>query len=174
MAPVLDQQALQVLTRGARGGAQRGGPGRGGRLPRHRPREPRPHLSQRLAESFAPHRLEQIVERVHLERLERIFVVGGHEHDRRRRLEQLQNLEAVQLGHLDVEQDQVRGQLADPFHRFEAVGAVGHDLDVRLLRQVLAQQRARRLFVVHHHRPDGTPFRRHAIPPLRCSRGRAA
>ena len=69
-------------------------------------------------------------------------------------VEELQHLEAVQLRHLDVEEEDVRGEFAHRFHRFEAVGALADDLEVRVGGEQLAQHAARQLLVVDNERAD--------------------
>ena len=69
---------------------------------------------ERLLEPLGAERLQQVVDRVHLERAQRVLVVGGDEDDRQVAPEQLEHLEAVELRHLHVEQHQVRLQLARP------------------------------------------------------------
>jgi hypothetical protein len=60
---------------------------------------------QRLLETLALDRLQQIVDRRRLERLERVDVVGGDEHDQRARRQTLQQFEPVHAGHVDVEEE---------------------------------------------------------------------
>jgi hypothetical protein len=62
------------------------------------------------------------MQRVSLERLDRVFAVRGHEDHRWHtvRAHRLEDLEGVQARHLDVEEHQIRRQLADRRHRFGA------------------------------------------------------
>ncbi len=63
------------------------------------------HLLQRGKQPLHAHRLHQVVDRVHLERLQRVLVVRGREdHDRRlRQLQQVaRELDAVHVRHVDV------------------------------------------------------------------------
>jgi hypothetical protein len=71
---------------------------------------------------------------VHLERLQRVLVVGGHEDDdgRPAGTERLEDREPVQLRDLHVEEDEVGAELADRIHRLAAVAALADDLDVGL------------------------------------------
>ncbi len=78
----------------------------------------------------ATERLQQVVDRVHVERPQRVLVVGRDEHDRHVAADQFEHLEAVELRHLDVEKQQVGMQLGDGLDCLEPVGALGHDLDV--------------------------------------------
>ncbi len=69
---------------------------------------------------------------MHLEGPQRVLVVGGDEDHHRQggRVQLLQHLEAVQLRHLHVEEDQIGGVPADRLDRLPAVGALAADLDV--------------------------------------------
>ena len=107
------------------------------------------HAGQRLAQTFGADRLQQVVDRVHLECADRVLVVGGREDHRHVAADQVEHLEAVELRHLDVEEQQVGRQLRHGLHRLEAVGALRHDLDVRFGGQVLAEDRPRQRLVVH-------------------------
>ena len=74
------------------------------------------HPADRLGESLGPHRLEQVVGGAQVERVDRVLVVGGDEHDLRRRPEAGQHpgdVEAVQPRHPDVEEERV-DRLAPP------------------------------------------------------------
>ena len=65
---------------------------------------------QRVGEALAVERLQQVVERPHLERLQRVLIVGGDEDDERHLVgaDRLDHLEAVHLRHLHVEEHEVR------------------------------------------------------------------
>ncbi len=106
------------------------------------------------SESLLRDRLEEVVERPRFERADRIFVVRRDEDDQRRAVEQLQHFEPVELRHLDVEQQDVGIVLGDGLDRFESVGALRHELDIRLRAEVLANQLARERLVVDHDRAD--------------------
>ena len=64
---------------------------------------------ERAAEPIAIERLQQVIERRHLERLNGVLIVCGYENDDRATLgiELLQNSEPVQLRHLHVQEHQV-------------------------------------------------------------------
>jgi hypothetical protein len=70
-----------------------------------------------------------------------VLIVRGDEdhHGCLRGFDQFQHLEAVQLGHLHVEEEQVGAGFRDGLDRFEPVGAFGGDDDVRVRGQQLAQ-----------------------------------
>jgi hypothetical protein len=108
---------------------------------------------------------QQVVHRVHHERAQGVLVVrGAEDHDRRPRLtgDQLQHLEAIELRHLHVEEHQVGPLLGDRLHRLEAVRGLPDHLDALVGAEVLAQQRARRGFVVHEQDAQALS---HAAPP---------
>jgi len=110
---------------------------------------------------------------VHLERPHRVLVVGGDKDDRGSRLEQLEHLEAIETGHLDVEEQQVRRQLSHRRDRLEAVGTLGDDLDFGVRREVLAQQRpGRRLVVDDDGAQPGGRGGAHGSPASRRQRSR--
>ena len=91
-----------------------------------------PRAAERLAEAIAVERLQQIVERAHLERPERVLVVSRDEDDHAassRRRSPLNDLEAVGAGHLDVEEDEIGLKLLDGGDGFEAVAALAEELD---------------------------------------------
>jgi hypothetical protein len=122
---------------------------------------PRPR--QRFREPLRVHRLQQIVDRVDGESTQRMLLVGRDEDDLDRLIEQLEHLEAVELGHLDVEEEEIGAQLGRGLDRLEPVGALRDDLDVGMRGEVLADEPARQLLVVDD---DGTELprcRRHRI-----------
>ena len=85
---------------------------------------------------------------MHLEGAHRVLVVGRDEHHGHVALEELQHLEPREPRHLDVEKQQVGVELGRGPDRLEPVGALRHDLDFRVRREVLAQERPGRLLVV--------------------------
>jgi hypothetical protein len=84
------------------------------------------------------------------------LVVGGDEdhHGHMTDADRLQHVEAVELGHLDVQEEQIRRRLFDGLDRFPAVRAFGDDLDVLCLREQVAYALARQRLVVHDHGAD--------------------
>ena len=109
---------------------------------------------ERLLEPLAAERLEQVVERVHVERAEGELVVGRHEHDRRHPLGSHggDDAEAVELGHLHVEEDEVGPVPLDRAHRFGAAGTGGDHLHVGLLAEQRRQPLARHRLIVRDDR----------------------
>ena len=97
--------------------------------------------------------LEDVVDGVNVEGLDGVIVEGGGKNDLRQALFAFEKLfdhaEAVEAGHLDVEEDQVRVVLFDQGEGFEAVLALGDDVH---LGKAFEQERefvARRPFVVN-------------------------
>ena len=111
---------------------------------------------QRLLETIAAERLQQVVDRVHLEGLQRVLVVGGDEHDRRHPIgaDLLDDAKAVAHRHLHVEEHQIGMLMLNRADRLLAVGAFADELDVFFLRQQPDDTLARHRFVVHHHRSN--------------------
>ena len=108
---------------------------------------------ERFLEARLIERLEQEVERVDLERANRVSVVRRDEDDRRqaRRIEILDDLEAVHARHLHVEEDEVGLRALDRLDGARSVGADGDDLDVGLHLEERLDAVASKLFVVHDH-----------------------
>jgi len=72
---------------------------------------------------------------VDVERAQGVLVVGGDEDDRRDavRAHTLEDVEAVEVRHLDVQEHEVGPQLFDRKDGLTAIPALAHDLDLRLL-----------------------------------------
>ena len=72
-----------------------------------------------------------------LERLQRVLVVGGHEDHHRHLLgtDLPDHAEAIDGGHLHVEEHELGRELLDRVDGLHAVGALPHDLDVGFLRE---------------------------------------
>ena len=121
-------------------------------------------LGQGRLEALGAERLEQVVRRVHLEGAQGVPVVGGDEHHGRARIQQLQHLEAVQPGHLDIQEQQVRRLLRGRPDGLEAIPAGGQHLDLRMAGQVLQEQGAGQVLVVRQQ--GGEPAARRG-----CGRG---
>ena len=106
-----------------------------GQLPRERAhvrprlaREPR-QLVERLVETLGRDRLEQVIDRVHAERLDRVSIVGGGEHHGGRGVQLLEQLKAGQAGHLDVEKQHLDRMAAEEFERALRIGRRPDDGD---------------------------------------------
>jgi hypothetical protein len=65
-----------------------------------------------------------------------VLIVSGDEDHERHALgaDRLDDVEPVHLGHLDVEEDQLRGEVLDGGDRLLAVAALTGDLDVLFVR----------------------------------------
>ena len=107
----------------------------------------RAHPSHGFLDARPRERLQQIVDRLHLEGADRVLVVGGREHDvRRRPRERLQHLEAVHARHLHVEEDEVGLPLLDHLQRLDAVGRLADHLDAAELARGSPSSRSRASF----------------------------
>jgi len=115
--------------------------------------------------------LQEVVDCMDFERLKRVLVVGGHEHDHRRevRAQGFDDLETVTFGNLNVEEDEVGRQLPYGLDRLVAVAAFPHDLDVGLGLEQGPYPVARQGLVVHD---DGSDLR-HGSRFRSCLRGEA-
>ena len=100
-------------------------------------------------------RLEKIIERVNLERLQREFIVRGDEHDfRQRRTKRRCHLKSVHLGHLHVEENDIRMQAFDGRDRFRSVVRFANHLEIGRLPQKPQHLSPRRAFIVNQQRPN--------------------
>ena len=132
---VLHHDALGPLPGRARAAAKSGG----GR------RSPSRVLARSSARSkrWASKGFKQVIGRVRVEGADGVLVVGGGEDDGRAGIDQLQHFEAIELGHLHVQEQQIGSGLGDGFHGIEAVGAFGRNLDLRMVAQQLTDIAAR-------------------------------
>ena len=81
------------------------------------------------------------------------------------RVDAREHAEAVEAGHLDVEQHEIRLLLGDGLDGLEAVAALADDLDVGLVLESVAHPLARERLVVHDQGPDFHP----APPTIFCN-----
>ena len=102
-------------------------------------------------ETVLTERLEQVIDGMHLESPHSVGVVGGHENHGEIATDQFQNFEAVELGHLHVEEEQVGLALGGGLHGLEAVGALRDNLDFKMIGQHFPQQIAGQFFVIDDH-----------------------
>ncbi len=118
--------------------------------PSPRPRAARPATSpssrtarfdafERGEQTVAAERLEQIVDRLELERGDGELVVRRREHDRRIVLNATQHVEPVELRHLDVEKDEIGLELVDRRRPPSSVGRLADALDPLDLGDQVAQ-----------------------------------
>jgi hypothetical protein len=100
-------------------------------------------------------RLEQVIDGVHLERLDSVLIVRRHENDVRPvlRVEHPpRHFESGQAGHLHVQKDDVGLQPVDRRKRFDAVAGLADYLDAPELLEQVPELVPRQLFVVDHDR----------------------
>ena len=126
------------------------------------------HLVERLVEPVGLDRLHQVVDSVHIECLEGILAVGGHEDDRRRILELVQGLCKLHAGclrHRDIEEHHVRTSLHELLDRFAGARGLRNAIDPASLLQQVLELRTCRSLVVHNHCPE----HRHETSHIRFS-----
>jgi len=103
--------------------------------------------------------LEDVIDGVDVEGLHGVLVEGGGENDVgdfELAFDQLfEDAEAVEAGHLDVEEEKVRGMLFDEIDGFEAVLALGQEINFGEGFQEEGQLFASGLFVVDNDGVDG-------------------
>src|SRR5262245_7285171 len=94
--------------------------------------ELRPRPLQRFFKAFIVKWLEQVIERVEFKRSYRILVVGRHKDNDRQLIggKLFQNPEAVEVWHLDVEEDEVGPVSPDRVQGFVAVRAFADDREI--------------------------------------------
>ena len=109
-----------------------------------------PRTDERLVKTLPVERLQQVVERVHVEGAQGVVIEGGHEDDQRhaRRADGFDDLESARAGHLYVEKDQVRFQASDGVDRVGAGGALGHQFQPVFGREERAQPLAGQRLVI--------------------------
>jgi hypothetical protein len=105
----------------------------------------------RLGEALLLDGLQDVIDRMHLEGLDRVLVVGRDEYDRRRVLhigEARYDLEAIEPRHLDIEEHDVGPQLPDRFYGLVPLARFAGDLDAGDRAENALQVLARGRFVV--------------------------
>jgi hypothetical protein len=100
-------------------------------------------------------RLQDVVHGLHLERADGVFVEGGDEHGERHRLgpNRPHHVEPASLGHLDVEEDHVRGKRADGVHGARPRMCLAHHLDLGEVGEHASELASGRLLVVDYKDP---------------------
>ena len=96
--------------------------------------------------------LEDVVERLDLERFHRVLFIGGDEHDRRAMRELadvLRQQHAVQRRDVDVEKNGVNLMGLQVFQDVEAVLEAGDDIDIAVFLDQVAEFFLREEFVFH-------------------------
>ena len=102
-------------------------------------------------------RLHQIIDRLRVERAERMLVECGDEHEQRRLdvHQPLDHRKSVEPRHLDVEEDEVGLVGLDLADRFASVGGGRDYLDIVMRLQSQLQALRREGLVVDQNGPDG-------------------
>lgn len=108
-----------------------------------------------LIEAVFAEGLEQVVDGVSLEGLDGIFIEGGGEDDIGRIVHELQHFEAIDLRHLDVQEDKIGVVLLDRFDAFETVVAFLQHGDVGVGLKIFLNDHPREGFVIDDNGPDG-------------------
>src|SRR5207253_10444766 len=80
--------------------------------------------------------------------------MSGDKDDDRRAIEQRQHFEAIELRHLDVEEENVGIALRHLADGLESVGALGDDLEVFFRSEIFAKDIASERFVVDNQGPN--------------------
>ena len=120
-------------------------------------------------ETLAPHRLQQIIDGVDIERFSRVALIGGDEDDQRFPLlpQGPDYGEAIQFRHLQIQQDDVRFELQDSRQGFCAGGSFAGDFERRHGLDVLAQNVSRDWFIIGDQNPQPeTSMARAAEPAI--------
>src|SRR5215213_3147716 len=118
----------------------------------------------RRVKPLAVEGLEEVIKGMHLESAYGILIVGSYEDDIRSGLwiERLEHLEAAQLGHLNVQEDEVRPERLDRIYCFTTIRTFSHYLDFRILGQHLANHLAGEWFIVDDQRANTSCVRHFA------------
>ena len=91
---------------------------------------------------------------MHFECAQRVLVICRDEYHADVRTDKFQNLETIQLRHLNIEEYKVRIRLCDHSYRFKAVATFANNLDLRVRLQHLADHLARQIFIVDDQRAN--------------------
>src|SRR5262245_60471597 len=119
--------------------------------------ELRPRPLQRFFKAFVVKWFEQVIERVEFKRPYRILVVGRHKDDDRQLIggKPFERPEAVEVGHLDGEKDEVWRAPPDRAQRLVTVRAFADDLELDSAAQQIADAPSRQNFVIDNQRAYG-------------------
>jgi hypothetical protein len=111
---------------------------------------------QRLPQAGLLDRLQQVIDRVHLEGADRVLVVGGDERDKRHLgfLEHAHDPDAIQFGHLQVQEREIRPLALDRFDRLFAGFRCGDDQHILERTKQRGQKRPRRPLIVRDDDPQ--------------------
>ena len=142
--PVLHHDSLPILLRRARGHGEFGGR-------RDLLSQPFPSPRNGLLKTVGAERFQQIVHRMGVKRAHGVLVERRNENHGDLPPNQFQHFKAVQLGHLNIQENQVGLVLGNSLHGLEAIAALGQDPDAFDHSNVLPYQLARQFFVIHDH-----------------------
>ena len=134
------------------------------------------HALQGLFDAGAVEGLEEVVDGVYVKGADGVLVISGGEDDLGERMgfaggaglaeaeEALDGGEAIEAGHLDVEEDEIGVVLLNELDGLNAVAALGEDIDAADLVEEVAELFASELFVVDDEGGDGHAGRLTAEP----------
>src|SRR5215510_13720188 len=107
--------------------------------------------SQGFIKSFIVKWFEQVIERVEFKCPNRILVVCRHKDDDRQLIngKRFEHPEAVQVGHLDVEENESRRVPPDRDHRLTAVRALANDREIISAAQQIADALPCQYFIIN-------------------------
>ncbi len=108
-----------------------------------------PRSAKSFLEPLVVERLDQVVDGGEVEGSDGV-IVGGGEDDRRHvvRADVADHLESGFSGHLDIEEDEIRLQLANRRNRRQSIVGSAHDLDVVFVREQILEPLAGQALVV--------------------------
>jgi hypothetical protein len=116
--------------------------------------QPSAGTTQCLFQAGTVDRLQEVVDRIHLERLHGVLIEGCDEDERKCVILTFEkvpcDLEPVQSGHLDIEKDQIGREAINRSQRLDAVAGLRDDVYITELLELVTQLVARRLLVVNH------------------------
>src|SRR5262249_41626940 len=89
------------------------------------------------------------------------FIEGGHEHHGALAANQFEHFKAIELGHLNIEEEQIGVELGHHLYCLKSIGALRHNLKVVMTGQELTQHLPGEFLVVDNHRAN--LFAGHAV-----------
>ena len=107
-----------------------------------------------LGKALEAEGLEQVVDHVELVALDGVVGIGRRKNHSGFFLQAPQEFHARQLGHLDVEENQVDRLCAQYLQGFEGIGTLSHPFELRQAPDVVLQQRTGQFLVVDHQASD--------------------
>ena len=126
----------------------------------------RPHALERPSKALLIERLQQVVDRAHLECFDRVGIVSGDEHQRweLRRLQRARKFDTIQGIHLNVEKQKLRRPQPDRRERSRAVAEFPHHVQIAFRFAEFAQGAPAGQLVIDdddvHHAPANAAARR--------------